>query len=66
MTVVAASFTARRPGATLRLPHAEIQLADLRGRCVMTTYDPDTALELAGAVSLLRSGVVRIAADCLL
>lgn len=31
------------PGATLRLPHVEIQLADLRGRCVMTTYDPDTA-----------------------
>jgi hypothetical protein len=24
----------------LRLPHAEIALADLRGRCVMTTYDP--------------------------
>lgn len=31
------------PGATLRLPHAEIALADLRARCVMTTYDPDTA-----------------------
>jgi hypothetical protein len=31
------------PGATLRLPHAEIAIADLRGRCVMTTYDPDTA-----------------------
>lgn len=30
-------------GATLRLPGAEIGLADLRGRCVMTTYDPDTA-----------------------
>ena len=30
------------PGATLRLPDAEIRLADLRGRCVMTTYDPDT------------------------
>ena len=29
-------------GATLRLPHAEVGLADLRGRCVMTTYDPDT------------------------
>ena len=29
-------------GATLRLPHAEIAIADLRGRCVMTTYDPDT------------------------
>jgi uncharacterized protein len=29
-------------GATLKLPHAEIGIADLRGRCVMTTYDPDT------------------------
>jgi hypothetical protein len=29
-------------GATLRLPHADIALDDLRGRCVMTTYDPDT------------------------
>lgn len=30
------------PGATLRLPDAKIAIADLRGRCVMTTYDPDT------------------------
>jgi hypothetical protein len=30
------------PGATLRLPHAAVAIADLRGRCVMTTYDPDT------------------------
>jgi uncharacterized protein YcbX len=30
------------PGATLTLPHAEIAIEDLRGRCVMTTYDPDT------------------------
>lgn len=29
-------------GATLRLPHAEVAIVDLRGRCVMTTYDPDT------------------------
>jgi uncharacterized protein YcbX len=29
-------------GATLRLADAEIALDDLRGRCVMTTYDPDT------------------------
>jgi hypothetical protein len=33
----------RWPGAILRLPEAEIALADLRRRCVMTTYDPDTA-----------------------
>jgi uncharacterized protein YcbX len=29
--------------ASLRLPDAEVRLADLRARCVMTTYDPDTA-----------------------
>jgi len=33
------------PGATLRLPEAEVSLADLRSRCVMTTYDPDTAAQ---------------------
>jgi MOSC domain-containing protein len=31
------------PGAILRLPEAEVGLTDLRARCVMTTYDPDTA-----------------------
>jgi hypothetical protein len=30
------------PGAVLRLPQLDIRLVDLRGRCVMTTYDPDT------------------------
>jgi uncharacterized protein len=30
------------PGAVLRLPDAEVRIADLRDRCVMTTYDPDT------------------------
>jgi uncharacterized protein YcbX len=30
-------------GAILRLPEAEVGLVDLRSRCVMTTYDPDTA-----------------------
>jgi uncharacterized protein YcbX len=38
------------PGATLKLPHAEIGLADLRGRCVMTTYDPDTAEQDPGVL----------------
>jgi uncharacterized protein YcbX len=33
----------RWAGLTLRLPEAEIFIEDLRGRCVMTTYDPDTA-----------------------
>ena len=31
------------PGSSLRLPEAEVGLVDLRGRCVMTTYDPDTS-----------------------
>jgi uncharacterized protein YcbX len=31
------------PGAILRLPEAAVALADLRRRCVMTTYNPDTA-----------------------
>jgi uncharacterized protein YcbX len=33
----------RWPGALLRLPNAEVHVVDLRDRCVMTTYDPDTA-----------------------
>jgi MOSC domain-containing protein len=36
--------------AALRLPHAEIGLADLRGRCVMTTYDPDTGEQDPGVL----------------
>jgi uncharacterized protein len=32
-------------GAMLRLPQAEVGLVDLRRRCVMTTYDPDTAAQ---------------------
>jgi uncharacterized protein len=37
-------------GATLRLPHAEIRFADLRTRCVMTTYDPDTIAQDTGVL----------------
>jgi uncharacterized protein len=33
----------RWAGAILRFPEAEIGISDLRARCVMTTYDPDTA-----------------------
>ena len=29
-------------GATLEMRDATVRLADLRARCVMTTYDPDT------------------------
>ncbi len=37
-------------GAALRLPHADIGLADLRGRCVMTTYDPDSGEQDPGVL----------------
>jgi uncharacterized protein YcbX len=40
----------RWPGATLRLPHAEVAIADLRGRCVMTTYDPNTGEQDPGVL----------------
>jgi len=36
--------------AVLRLPDAEIRLTDLRERCVMTTYDPDTTVQDAGVL----------------
>jgi len=32
-------------GAGLRIGEVVIALADLRGRCVMTTYDPDTGIQ---------------------
>jgi hypothetical protein len=38
------------PGATLRLPHVEVAIADLRGRCVMTTYDPDSGEQDPGVL----------------
>jgi MOSC domain-containing protein len=38
------------PGAILRLPEAEIGLADLRSRCVMTTCDPETAEQDPGVL----------------
>lgn len=37
-------------GSMLRLPDAEIRLADLRARCVMTTYDPDTVQQDPGVL----------------
>lgn len=42
---VAGMAERRWPGAGLRLPDAEIGLDDLRGRCVMTTFDPDTGAQ---------------------
>jgi uncharacterized protein YcbX len=37
-------------GALLRLPHAAVRLSTLRGRCVMTTYDPDTLAQDTGVL----------------
>lgn len=37
-------------GGLLILPRAAIALADLRGRCVMTTYDPDTGEQDPGVL----------------
>ena len=53
------------PGKRLRIGEAVIDVASLRQRCVMTTYDPDT---LAQDVSVLRRIVRerggRLALDC--
>jgi len=37
-------------GARLTLRSAEVALGDLRGRCVMTTYDPDTGAQDPGVL----------------
>jgi uncharacterized protein YcbX len=47
---VDASAERQWPGSTLSLPDAEIAIADLRGRCVMTTYDPDTVEQDPGVL----------------
>jgi uncharacterized protein YcbX len=46
----------RWEGAVLRLPDADLSIRGLRGRCVMTTFDPDTADQDA---SILRDIVRR-------
>jgi uncharacterized protein len=38
------------PGRRLRIGEALIQLVKLRGRCVMTTYDPDTQAQDLGVL----------------
>lgn len=63
------------PGRRIRAGEAEIAFARLRGRCVMTTYDPDTQAqdpgvlrriveELGGKMALdssvVRGGLVRV------
>jgi uncharacterized protein YcbX len=38
------------PGKFLRIGEAVISLVDLRGRCVMTTFDPDTLEQKRGVL----------------
>lgn len=37
-------------GRALRVGNAVIRMAQLRGRCVMTTWDPDTQVQDSGAL----------------
>jgi MOSC domain-containing protein len=62
-------------GLRLQIGEVVIQIADLRGRCVMTTYDPDTLTQdpdvlngivrrfggrLALNASVVRGGIIRV------
>jgi len=63
------------PGRRLQVGEALVEAAQLRGRCVMTTYDPDTQVqdmsvlkrivnELDGVMTLdtavVRGGLIRV------
>jgi hypothetical protein len=53
------------PGRRLRIGRAVIQVAKLRGRCVMTTYDPDTQVQdLSVLERIVRDFGGRMALDC--
>jgi uncharacterized protein len=53
------------PGRRLRVGRAIIQVAKLRGRCVMTTYDPDTQeQDLSVLNRIVRDFGGRMALDC--
>jgi uncharacterized protein len=53
------------PGRRLRIGRAIIQVAKLRGRCVMTTYDPDTQeQDLSVLNRIVRDFGGRMALDC--
>jgi uncharacterized protein YcbX len=53
------------PGRRLRIGGAVIEVAKLRGRCVMTTYDPDTqAQDRAVLERIVRDFGGRMALDC--
>ena len=53
------------PGRRLRLGEAIIEVAQVRGRCVMTTYDPDTQeQDLSVLRRLVEEFDGRMALDC--
>jgi uncharacterized protein YcbX len=53
------------PGRRLRIGSALIEVAKLRGRCVMTTYDPDTqAQDLSVLRRIVNEFDGRMALDC--
>jgi hypothetical protein len=53
------------PGRRLRLGDTVIEVAQLRARCVMTTYDPDTQVQNPGVLRrIVREFGGRIALDC--
>jgi uncharacterized protein YcbX len=53
------------PGQRLRVGRAVIEVARLRGRCVMTTYDPDTQeQDLSVLNRIVREFGGRMALDC--
>jgi uncharacterized protein YcbX len=55
----------RWPSRRLRIGEALISVAKLRGRCVMTTYDPDTLVQDAGVLRrIVRDFGGRMALDC--
>src|SRR5262245_44569017 len=65
--VAGATESAERswPGKRLRIGEAVIDVASLRQRCVMTTYDPDTLVPHVSAVrKIVRARGGRLALDC--
>lgn len=53
------------PGRRLRVGHAVIEVAELRGRCVMTTYDPDTQEQDMSVLNrIVQDFGGRMALDC--
>ena len=53
------------PGRRLRLGEVVIQVAKLRDRCVMTTYDPDTQVQDPGVLRrIVQEFDGKMALDC--